>query len=253
MRFDDAADPANSSELLTRIELLATQVNCTLSIARERRQLFGKMRYLANQLTQEYGDRNQNWKTMAHTIGELVETGVPPSNKEIRESLLPIIDTLPVFTDTPEGFSKALRELGRHQNAHTSKASHRTSPPVPAEVKQVRKLLRKKAVLLIGGHRRNHAHKKLERALNLKRLDWISTTEHESVEHFRAAVANHDVAVVLLAIRFSSHSFGQVQKFCKEYGKPLVRLPSGYNPSQVALQILNQCSDRLKSECRVTS
>ena len=55
-----------------------------------------------------------------------------------------------------------------------------------------------------------------------------------------------DVAVVLLAIRWASHSYGDVIKFCEETGKPLVRLPAGYNPNQVAAQIMSQCGSRLR-------
>jgi hypothetical protein len=51
--------------------------------------------------------------------------------------------------------------------------------------------------------------------------------------------------VVLLAIRWSSHSFGDVKRFCDQFGKPLVRLPAGYSPNQVAVQILAQCSAQL--------
>jgi len=36
-----------------------------------------------------------------------------------------------------------------------------------------------------------------------------------------------------------------VKGFCKRYGKALVRLPGGYNPNQVAAQILAQCSGQL--------
>ena len=53
--------------------------------------------------------------------------------------------------------------------------------------------------------------------------------------------------MVLLAIRWSSHSFGDVQEFCDRHGKLLVRLPSGYNPNQVAHQILAQVGHRLRA------
>ena len=56
------------------------------------------------------------------------------------------------------------------------------------------------------------------------------------------------VAVVVLAIRWSSHSYGEVKQFCEQYGKPLVRLPAGYNPNQVAAHIVAQCSDRLAQQ-----
>jgi hypothetical protein len=53
--------------------------------------------------------------------------------------------------------------------------------------------------------------------------------------------------LVLLAIRWSSHAFGDVKQFCDRHGKPLVRLPGGYSPNQVAAQILAQGSEQLGS------
>ena len=57
-----------------------------------------------------------------------------------------------------------------------------------------------------------------------------------------------EVALVLLAIRWSSHAFGDVQHFCDRHGKPLVRLPGGYSTNQVAAQILAQSSNVLETE-----
>lgn len=60
-------------------------------------------------------------------------------------------------------------------------------------------------------------------------------------------MARSDVAAVLLAIRWSSHSYGDVKEYCDKYGKPLVYLTGGYNPNQVAHQILAQVGDRLRA------
>jgi hypothetical protein len=37
-----------------------------------------------------------------------------------------------------------------------------------------------------------------------------------------------------------------VRQFCERHDKPLVRLPGGYSPNQVAAQILAQCSGKLE-------
>ncbi len=99
--------------------------------------------------------------------------------------------------------------------------------------------------MLIGGVRRPDAQKMLRAALGLKDLVWIETKEHQSVGRFEPAVARGDVALVLLAIRWSSHAFGDVKQFCDQYGKPLVRLPGGYSPNQVAAQIITQAGVQL--------
>jgi hypothetical protein len=67
---------------------------------------------------------------------------------------------------------------------------------------------------------------------------------------FEPAVARPGVAVVLLAIRWASHSYGDVKDYCDKYGKPMVYLTGGYNPNQVAHQILAQVGDRLRGLTR---
>jgi hypothetical protein len=80
----------------------------------------------------------------------------------------------------------------------------------------------------------------------LSELVWVETREHQTHAVFESLVARPDVAVVVLAIRWSSHGFGEVKAFCDNYGKPLVRLPAGYNPNSVALHIMDQVGQRLK-------
>jgi hypothetical protein len=113
------------------------------------------------------------------------------------------------------------------------------------EVEQAARILSGRSVVLIGGVRRPDAQKMLRAALGLKDLVWIETKEHQSIGRFEPAVARADVALVLLAIRWSSHAFGDVKQFCDQYGKPLVRLPGGYSPNQVAAQIITQAGDQL--------
>ena len=90
----------------------------------------------------------------------------------------------------------------------------------------------------------------LRRALGLSELLWIETKEHQSIDSFEPLIARADVAVVLLAIRWSSHAFGDVRQFCDRHGKALVRLPGGYSPNQVAAQIVGQCSGKLERSGR---
>jgi hypothetical protein len=59
-------------------------------------------------------------------------------------------------------------------------------------------------------------------------------------------VARPETALVIVAIRWSSHSFENVDELCRKYGKLYVRLPGGYNPNQVAKQILDQVGDQLR-------
>ena len=101
-------------------------------------------------------------------------------------------------------------------------------------------------MVLIGGRRTPEAVQALKKAFRLSEVMWVETKEHESIKRFESYVARPEVAVVLLAIRWASHAFGQIGGFCDRHGKPLVRLPGGFNPNQVATQIMSQCSGRLK-------
>ena len=47
-------------------------------------------------------------------VSELVESGVPPSNREIREALLSVIEGLPERHDLPDGFRRVVREIDRY-------------------------------------------------------------------------------------------------------------------------------------------
>jgi hypothetical protein len=107
-------------------------------------------------------------------------------------------------------------------------------------------LLRGGVVVLIGGQRRPQAATALTRALELAELRWITAGRHESLYRFEPAIARPETRLVLLAIRWSSHSFEGVREFCNRHGKPLVRLPGGYSPNQVAEQIIRQVSSQLQ-------
>jgi hypothetical protein len=113
------------------------------------------------------------------------------------------------------------------------------------EMRRARELLQGRSAVLIGGERRPPAAESLEAALGLRELVWIETREHQTHAVFEPYVARDDVAVVVLAIRWSSHGFGEVKEFCDKYGKPLVRLPAGYSPNQVAYHLVRQVGDRL--------
>jgi hypothetical protein len=184
-------------------------------------------------------------------VDDLVADGLAPSSIEIRDQLLPIHESMPDdLTDWPRGFRLAMNEVDRYialrppteEEAGAAAGADSSWSP---QVAQAAALLSGRSVVLIGGSRRPAAHAALEKALGLARLDWIETREHESIDRFEAHVARPDVALVVLAIRWSSHSFGDVKVFCDRHGKPLVRLKAGYNPNQVATQILDQVSGHL--------
>lgn len=240
LRADDSADPAAWPELLARIEAQAggdvpTQRQATL---------FGRLRTLC---APTEGERTgESWRSIFDLLEELIAAGAPPSSRKIRESLLPLVDDLPELEETPSGCRLVLREIDRYLANRPLPEAPAKSLESSASIREAARLLSGRTVVLIGGVRRPEAQRALKSALGLKELVWLGTREHQSTSTFEPAIASPDVALVLLAIRWSSHGFAEVKPYCDRLGKPLVRLPGGYGANQVAAQILAQCSDRLE-------
>jgi hypothetical protein len=189
-----------------------------------------------------------DWRTLASAVEQLVQSGVPPSDLELRELLLPLLDENMPELDLGPGMRDVMAEIDRYlaTAARTAAAAEVAEPEKDAEICAVANLLRGKKVLLVGGICRPHAQRALEQNFELEELVWPSTDPHESLSKFESDIADPEVALVLLAIRWSSHSYGELRSLCETYRKPFVRLPAGYNQQQVARQILSQSSQTLQ-------
>ena len=244
MKATDNADPAEWSHLAARIDELDGQIQQRESFTKKRRQLFGQLRYHLGRIERD-GDSDHQWEKVITSVDELVAIGLQPSSIELREALLPFVDRLPE-AEFPPNLKLVLREIDRFLALRPEPERIQPDEASDRKIEQVRNLLEGRKVALVGGSRRLAAAKALKDAFGLSELNWIASENHESVKTFEPGVADGEVALVLLAIRWSSHSYGDLQDYCDKYGKPLVRLPAGYNPAQVAHQILEQASERLQ-------
>jgi hypothetical protein len=244
MRIDDPADPSQLADLESRIEALDTKVQEIRERDKQRKKLMGKVRHKTSLIASDQEVALEQWRSLIPIVEELVSDGLPPSNPELRDLLVPVIDSLPEDLDVSAGFQLVLREIDHFMAAYPPPETKPVVPPTQ-EVQEVANLLKNKSLVMIGGDRRGGAYQAIKDAFGLKELIWIETREHQSIDGFETYVARPDVAAVLLAIRWASHSFGEVREFCDQHGKPLVRLPGGYGLNQVAAQIMGQCSGRL--------
>ncbi len=242
LRADDLADPSGWPGLLSRIE----SITASGQQSRQQKERTDRIREHLEPI-HEGGGNDDDWRAVVQLVDESVTEGMPPSNREIRELLLPVIDELPDRDDLPPNFLLVLRAIDRYLATRTPPPKATPGYVPPAEVKEAARLLEGRSVVLIGGSRRQEAQAALKKALALKDLIWIETKEHQSIESFEPVIGRPDVALVLLAIRWSSHAFGDVRQFCVQHDKPLVRLPGGYGPHQVAVQVLAQASESLAS------
>lgn len=247
LRADDLADPSGWPSLLSRIEDAGASGRLTPA----HRSWLERIRHHQGSIRargREGKESVQDWSAIIEAVDSLISDGLPPSSRELRELLIPILDSMPDRDDVPSGFRRALREIDRYLATRARATRQEAASEPVAEVKAAARLLAGKGVVLIGGRRRREAEDALKNALGLTSFTWVETREHQSVESFEPLVARPEVAVVLLAIRWSSHAFGDVKAFCDRHGKPLVRLPGGYSPNQVASQVLAQCSQQLSGK-----
>lgn len=246
MQLDDPADPSKIDELRERIKALDSEINQRRERDKARRSHFNKIRYHLKQIKQKPADHDRDWQTISRTVETLIEGAVPPSSVELRDLLLPFVDSMPEGVVERPGMQRVLVEIDRYVASRPTLLEPGTQEQPTPNVEVVAELLTGKSILMIGGEVRPHAKKSLESAFRLRELVWMKTREHNPRIDFDPEVSRTDVAVVLLAIRWSRHSYSEVKTSCDKFGKPLVRLPAGYHPNQVAEQILAQCSDRLR-------
>ena len=240
LRADDLADPSGWPDLLARIEAIAGTDSRS-------RQVSARLEQVRDQQTRirEGQGSDDDWQAVLAAVDELVGQGTPPSHRDLREFLLPIVDEIPTGSELSPGVRIVLREVDRFLATRPTRPRAEFGVGLTDEVAQAARFLQGRSVVLIGGVRRPEAQKLLKSAFGLRELIWVTTREHQSIKPFESFVARPDVALVLLAIRWTSHAFGDVKQFCDRHGKLLVRLPGGYGPNQVAAQILSQCSEKL--------
>ena len=262
MRLDDPADPDKHAELAGALAEALQRFKAADRDSREHLKLLKKVAYDAKKVAAQQAADDAaadplqaaellaGWRKLAASTEQLLELGVLPSDVRLRDALLPAIDAMPEEIEFSPGFERVLTEIDRYLASR--EAQENVPPPAPRQqspdVRRAAALLEGKRVVIIGGECRRAAKESLERELRLKELTWISSREHQSIAPFESEVARDDTALVLMAIRWASHSFEGVKDMCERYGKPYVRLPGGYNASQVAHQVLLQASGALAVE-----
>ncbi len=246
MKNDDLADPTRWEGVQDRIDAIDSKIDEVVDAAKRRKKHFNAIRYHIKRIEQRPGDNTHDWNKIVSETAMLVEEGMPPSNVELRDLLVDLVDDIPEDVDVPDAARRVLDAIDRFLSERTSIPETTVAEIDTPAVKEVASLLRGQSVLMIGGVPRPYAKAALERAFELKELLWKRTNEHNARLDCEAEVSKPDLAVVLLAIRWTRHAYGDVKVTCDLHGKPLVRLPRGYNPKQVAEEILRQASEQLR-------
>ncbi len=251
MRKTDCADWEGWAERLERIRALSATINHRMQQRRRERKLLGRLRHQLQVGLPTASDAaavEALWRRVDEVLSALVTNGMPPSNKNLRTLLTPRLALLPPTLSLSPQAQLVLRTVSEYHAAHSSLATEQEEVEVVVDpsLSAVADLLRDRTVVFIGGDRRPYIADAIEEAFGLDELVWCSTQEGQGYLAMHPYIARPEVCLVLLAIRWASHNLSEVSIFCERYNKPLVRLPAGYNVSQIAHQVLQQAGERLR-------
>lgn len=264
MRLNDPAEPAQHNRLSADLASVKAEFTSYRSAAKVRKSLLNKVKYEAKRLgdlvpanggggepgsptPEAMEELLAHARTLDSAVQALLREGVPPSDVELRELILPVEDVIPEDFDPSDAFRRVLIEAERYRAAKEEKAIASEPAParaVSAEVKHAASMLAGKRMFIVGGIRNEMSRRAIERDLGLAEVRWVTTVEHQSTAPFEAEVARADVVVVL--VRFSGHAFvDDLGEMCARYDKAYVRIPAGYSTAQIAHHTVKQVSRKL--------
>lgn len=237
MKRDDPADPADAASLAARIASLESHLQAAQDRRRRATTLVNAVRHHARIIADDPGgDHSHDWEKIGAKLSELDGTD-SLGDSRLPDLLRPIAHCVP-----PHAAHVVSRVLGDDPAPADDARPREYSPGVA----RVREFLRGGRVVLVGGERRDEAERRIRDAFDLAGLDWISLPEHSTAAPLEAPIRRADTRLVLVMIKLAGHHhIDAAAEVCARHAKPLVRLPAGYNPEQIAAQVLEQASERL--------
>jgi hypothetical protein len=242
MRVSDFADPSKADDLASRMQEASERLEEERTARSREKKAIGALRHHARQL-KTGANPQSNWKRIFDVLEEAVPDLIKPSDVRVRDLLVGQIDAIPADIAVPEQAQSVLESIDQFLSAEPATPAMSLGDEAPTkEVLATRDRLRGTKLVVIGGDARPYSKDALKEAFELAEVIWVTSRAHQSAESFKPVIQSPGVGAVLLAIRWSSHSFGVVRDYCAEANVPFVRLPAGYNPNQVASELVGQLS-----------
>jgi hypothetical protein len=196
----------------------------------------------------------------------------------MRDLLLPVVDLIPeaqaetedladgaAFTachNTSEGcaeaspeldefspeFNRVLNSISMHL-ARTTAVVQTEAETETADVQYVRERLSGQSIAIVGGVCKPHAAARIQKALKLRELRWLSAGKNDRVCQFETDMRG--MSLVVLITKLIGHKHNDIREFCKNQGVPWVqtRVQGGYSVNQLAYLIREQASEYLDAHC----
>jgi hypothetical protein len=247
MRLDDPADPANAEDLRARTAALLARVRSRTDRSRKVQQALNRIRHHARLLLRDEGEESpHHWKKIAAALEELVEGGVRPSDRRLRDALGDAAGFEPPPEATTALLRTALSSAAESGNEREPDNDAGVDREWSARVAQARSLLAGGSLVLIGGEPRPDAIARLQEALGAKAVYWPALTEHGSGAAMQAPIERPDTAAVAVIVKLAGHLHAEEARgYARSAGKPCVTLKAGYSPEQVAEALIEQADDQL--------
>lgn len=208
------------------------------------RRLVNKLLFHVRRLVDASGpELEHHWTQCALLTSSMLAEPATPADQTLRARIAEL-QVASAARALPGGYVVLVRELESHsrRGAQTAVAPARES----TDVERVAALLRGRALVVIGGLPRPDHARSLEEAFELSEAVWLLSREHNpDLSALEPPIARPDVVLVLLLIRWIRHALNDVADLCERHGKPMARIPGGYNPETLAPLILAQCGKRL--------
>lgn len=257
LRLDDPADPRRLDAIDARLAHLLGHAPAAPHAAEDDRhaarpattagrrdKLLKAVADRAGRIERGDGAPESNWPRLLGDLTKAVQAGLAESALELREALMPILDTWPTDAGAPAEAARVRREIERYVASRPDDDDEEHDDTFSDDVAAVAARLSGRTVALFGGVPKPHVIERIERAFGV-RVHWEETRAHQSTEPFRAAVAQADLALAVLFIRWCSHSFEDLKAYCEASGVPYVRVKAGNHPNRLARAILAQVGDRI--------
>lgn len=245
MRLDDPLDPVDLPPIAARMAAELEELQAAEERREGRKKGLGQVRYHAGRLGKGVGSDHDRQKVI-EAVDRLAADGLPPSNIELRELLLPAREHLAEPADPEGGYGRVLADLDAHRLRLAARPAAVVAERAPSpDVVAVASLLRGRELVLIGGERRVEAETNIRDSFELAGVTWLTLEDDPTPAELERAIRRQDVAVVVQLIRWSRHKFGDAKEIADEHGKAFVRVKAGYNPDALARAILDQASGQL--------
>lgn len=209
------------------------------------RKLLNKLKFHLVRLRD--GGTDEDWVKVIEVLGAL-ERGPTTTSTAALAKLLKVSSASLLHRRIPGDFARLMHELEHvvRESSTSASVAHESSADNDDAMLRVATLLHGRALLIIGGDPRPEHQERLRAAFALSAVHWPPTRERSpDVGAFEPWIARGDVAVVVLLIRWIRHALGEVSSSCERHSKPMARITGGYNPSQIAVAVLEQCGKRL--------